>query len=63
MPPSDVEVLLEEARKASLTISPIGVIVSRREGRVLMTESGVATPWPESGYDHFRKPGSGGSDA
>jgi thiamine-monophosphate kinase len=55
MGPADVEVLFAEARKASLMITPIGVIVSRREGRVLMTESGVAMSWPQSGYDHFRR--------
>ena len=54
MPPADVEILLAEAQKASLLISPIGEIVGRREGRTLVMPDGAVTPWPEVGFDHFR---------
>lgn len=50
----DVEVMLAEARKASLAISPIGKIVSIRDGRTVLGENGTREPLEPAGWDHFK---------
>jgi thiamine-monophosphate kinase len=56
MRPADVEILLEDARKASLRVTPIGEITHFKTGCILVgndtnrTEEGL----PRVGFDHFR---------
>ena len=52
--PGDVDLLLETARKASLSISPIGKITSAATGLVLVDPDENEEPLPDLGFDHFR---------
>lgn len=53
----DIDVVLESARRASLRITRIGVLVPPDEGRVLVLPDGSIVPLEPEGWDHFR--GSG----
>jgi thiamine-monophosphate kinase len=57
MRPEDVELLLEEAKAAGLTVSPIGSITSVRDGRLLLTAGDEVEPLQPTGWDHFRSAG------
>lgn len=56
MRPADVEILLEDARNASLKITPIGEITHFKCGCILVGNDTDRTeePLPREGYDHFR---------
>jgi thiamine-monophosphate kinase len=56
MRPADVEILLEDARKASLRVTPIGEITHFKAGCILVGNDTNRTEeeLPRAGFDHFR---------
>ncbi len=54
MRPGDVELLLGEARKASVGVSPIGAITSVRDGRLLVHPDDTVETLEAEGWDHFK---------
>jgi len=52
--PADVERVLEAARRALLTIAPIGSIVPAAQGLTLVGPDGKREQLPGSGWDHFK---------
>lgn len=56
IPPGDVDVLQEASRRASVPVTPIGVMTAADEGLVLVNEDGAEEPLAPGGWDHFRSP-------
>jgi thiamine-monophosphate kinase len=61
MPRGDVELLMAEAARRRVMVTPIGEVTTAAEGMRLVQEDGTERNLPDAGWDHFMPPDPPGS--